>query len=43
MKQISNADRVIYTEEHIKDIYDSALHPLDGDRWWMNADDPWQV
>lgn len=24
------------------DIYDSAEKPLDGNRWWQKADDPWQ-
>ena len=23
-------------------ISDAALHPLDGERWWLRAEDPWQ-
>ena len=25
-----------------RQVRDSALRPLDGDRWWMEADSPWQ-
>ncbi|KAJ7041142.1 DNA/RNA polymerase [Mycena alexandri] len=35
-------ERVAFTEEHMEDIYDSVLHPLDGRGWWQTADDPWQ-
>ena len=31
-----------FVEEHLADIRDSAEHPLDGQRWWTKADDPWQ-
>jgi DNA-directed RNA polymerase len=26
----------------MKDIYDSVDNPLNGARWWLNAEDPWQ-
>ncbi|KAF7290519.1 DNA-directed RNA polymerase [Mycena indigotica] len=35
-------DRVKFTEDHLDDIYDSALNPLTGRAWWQKADDPWQ-
>lgn len=36
-------DRARFTEEHVRDIYDSAEHPLDGQQWWLKSDDPWQT
>ncbi|ODQ68567.1 mitochondrial RNA polymerase [Nadsonia fulvescens var. elongata DSM 6958] len=36
-------DREKFADNHIKDIYDSAEKPLDGQKWWMTADDPWQA
>ncbi|KAG8908928.1 DNA-directed RNA polymerase [Tulasnella sp. 403] len=35
-------DREKFTEEHLDDVYDSAENPLNGRRWWLKADDPWQ-
>ncbi|EJU00189.1 DNA/RNA polymerase [Dacryopinax primogenitus] len=35
-------ERVTWTMEHLDEIYDSAKKPLDGQRWWLKADDPWQ-
>ena len=28
--------------DHLQEIYDSAERPLEGKRWWTQADDPWQ-
>lgn len=39
----SMAERVAFTEEHIDDIYDSVRNPLDGRKWWLNAEDAWQT
>ena len=25
------------------DVFDSADHPLDGRRWWMKSESPWQT
>ncbi|CAI4061921.1 hypothetical protein SUVZ_06G0150 [Saccharomyces uvarum] len=36
-------DRIAFTESHLKDIKDSAEHPLTGERWWTTADKPWQA
>ena len=35
-------ERRDFTTSHLPDIYDSAMKPLDGDRWWLKAEDPWQ-
>ncbi|KIJ34927.1 hypothetical protein M422DRAFT_80735, partial [Sphaerobolus stellatus SS14] len=38
----SLSERVEFTMQHLDEIYDSAETPLEGRRWWMEADDPWQ-
>ena len=35
-------DRVRFTENHLAQIYDSVNNPLDGNRWWLKAEDCWQ-
>jgi DNA-directed RNA polymerase len=35
-------ERVQYTMAHAADIVDSVTNPLDGKRWWLKAEDPWQ-
>lgn len=35
-------ERVQYTMDHLDDIYDSAMNPLDGRGWWLKSDDAWQ-
>ncbi|KAF8637123.1 hypothetical protein AX17_003027 [Amanita inopinata Kibby_2008] len=35
-------ERVQFVEEHLDDVHDSAIKPLDGRRWWTQADEPWQ-
>ena len=39
----SFSERANWTEEHMMQVYDSAQKPLEGDRWWSNAENPWQV
>lgn len=34
--------RITFTENHLDDIFDSADNPLEGKRWWLNAEDPFQ-
>lgn len=34
--------RVSFTENHMDDIFDSADRPLEGKRWWLGAEDPFQ-
>lgn len=36
-------ERVEFTMDHLDDIYDSARNPLGGRRWWLQAEDAWQV
>ncbi|XP_075474068.1 DNA-directed RNA polymerase 2B, chloroplastic/mitochondrial-like isoform X1 [Primulina tabacum] len=40
--KLSHEGRVSFTENHLDDIFDSADRPLDGRRWWLNAEDPFQ-
>lgn len=35
-------EREEFATEHMADIYDSATNPLNGKKWWLKADDPWQ-
>ncbi|KAF2607190.1 hypothetical protein F2Q68_00046123 [Brassica cretica] len=35
-------DRVAFAESHLEDIFDSSDRPLEGKRWWLNAEDPFQ-
>ncbi|KAI9787243.1 MAG: DNA-directed RNA polymerase [Geoglossum umbratile] len=35
-------EREEFCTEHLVDIYDSAINPLNGKRWWLKAEDPWQ-
>ncbi len=35
-------ERLQFTENHLTEIYDSVNRPLDGNRWWLKAEDPWQ-
>ena len=36
-------ERIAYFDEVLDDILDSANHPFDGKRWWINTEDPWQT
>lgn len=35
-------ERSDFTTNHLSDIYDSASRPLQGSKWWLKAEDPWQ-
>ncbi|KIV99594.1 uncharacterized protein PV09_08770 [Verruconis gallopava] len=35
-------ERVQFAEQHMDDIMDSATNALNGRRWWLEAEDPWQ-
>ncbi|KAK4494742.1 hypothetical protein PRZ48_014098 [Zasmidium cellare] len=39
----SMEERIEYTMSHLNDIYDSVRNPLDGRRWWLEAEDAWQT
>ena len=38
----SFAEREQFAKDHEADIRDSVENPLNGNRWWLKADDPWQ-
>ena len=38
----SFTERQTFTTDHLPDIYDSAINPLKGNKWWLGAEDPWQ-
>ena len=40
--KFSFEERLLFTENHLAEIYDSVNKPLDGNRWWLKAEDPWQ-
>ncbi|KAK7273262.1 hypothetical protein RIF29_14311 [Crotalaria pallida] len=40
--KLSHEGRITFTENHLDDIFDSADKPLEGRRWWLNAEDPLQ-
>ena len=40
--KLSYDGRVAFTENHLDDILDSADRPLEGRRWWLEAEDPLQ-
>lgn len=40
--KLSHEGRVAFTENHLDDVFDSADRPLEGKRWWLNAEDPFQ-
>ncbi|KAK1671413.1 DNA-dependent RNA polymerase [Colletotrichum godetiae] len=35
-------DRAAFTMDNLANIMDSANNPLNGNRWWLKAEDPWQ-
>lgn len=40
--KLSYDGRQAFTENHLEDIFDSADRPLEGRRWWLGAEDPFQ-
>ncbi|OVA15329.1 DNA-directed RNA polymerase [Macleaya cordata] len=40
--KLSYEGRIAFTENHLDDIFDSADRPLEGKRWWLDAEDPFQ-
>ncbi|GAB2219192.1 hypothetical protein Droror1_Dr00006823 [Drosera rotundifolia] len=34
--------RVEFVDSHLEEIFDSATNPIDGNRWWLTAEDPFQ-
>lgn len=42
-KRDSVRERLLYVEEIMDDILDSADNPHDGRMWWTKSDEPWQT
>ncbi|XP_022993982.1 DNA-directed RNA polymerase 2, chloroplastic/mitochondrial-like [Cucurbita maxima] len=40
--KLSHDGRITFIDDHVEDIFDSADRPLEGRRWWLNAEDPFQ-
>ena len=40
--KLSHEGRITFVENHLDDIFDSADRSLEGRRWWLNAEDPFQ-
>ena len=43
MKRKSVAERLTYVESILELIVDSANNPFDGQRWWLESEDPFQT
>jgi DNA-directed RNA polymerase len=41
--KVSFPDRAAWVEERMEKVYDSAQKPLEGERWWSEAENPAQV
>ena len=42
MDKLTFDERVLFADNNRESIFDSADRPLDGNRWWLKAEDPWQ-
>ncbi|KAK7281553.1 hypothetical protein RIF29_09650 [Crotalaria pallida] len=42
IEKLSYDGRLGFVENHIHDIFDSADNPINGNRWWLMAEDPFQ-
>ncbi|XP_053957497.1 DNA-directed RNA polymerase, mitochondrial isoform X1 [Anastrepha ludens] len=42
-KRDSVRERLLYAEDILNEILDSADNPLDGNMWWTQSDEPWQT
>ncbi|XVF20882.1 hypothetical protein REPUB_Repub12eG0041700 [Reevesia pubescens] len=40
--KLSHEGQLAFTENHLDDIFDSADRSLEGKRWWLKAEDPFQ-
>ncbi|CAN6244123.1 unnamed protein product [Urochloa humidicola] len=40
--KLSYDGRIAFAENHLEEIFDSADRPLEGKRWWLGAEDPFQ-
>ncbi|XP_061347447.1 DNA-directed RNA polymerase 3B, chloroplastic isoform X2 [Gastrolobium bilobum] len=42
IEKLSYDCRLAFVENHLHDIFDSADNPINGNRWWLMAEDPFQ-
>ena len=42
-KRDSVRERLLYAEDVLSEIIDSAENPLTGRQWWTKSDEPWQT
>ncbi|RCV22117.1 hypothetical protein SETIT_4G194800v2 [Setaria italica] len=42
VEKLSHEGKLAFVENQLLDIFDSAANPVDGNRWWTNAEDPFQ-
>ncbi|XP_062178704.1 DNA-directed RNA polymerase 3B, chloroplastic-like [Phragmites australis] len=42
IEKFSHEGKLAFVENQLPDIFDSAANPVDGNCWWMNAEDPFQ-
>ncbi|KAI3930292.1 hypothetical protein MKW92_051991 [Papaver armeniacum] len=40
--KLSYEGRIAFTESNLDNIFDSADRPLEGNKWWLKAEDPFQ-
>ncbi|CAI9098735.1 OLC1v1035430C1 [Oldenlandia corymbosa var. corymbosa] len=42
VKKLSHDQRLAFVENHLNEVLDSADNPLNGNQWWLKAEDPFQ-
>jgi DNA-directed RNA polymerase, mitochondrial len=42
IEKLSHEGKLAFVDNQLPDIFDSAANPVDGNCWWMNAEDPFQ-
>ncbi|KAH9806287.1 DNA-directed RNA polymerase 3 [Citrus sinensis] len=42
VEKLSHDGRLAFVENHLYEIFDSAENPINGSRWWLTAEDPFQ-
>ena len=41
--KIPHSERIQWTDDHMEQVREAAAAPLDGTRWWADADEPFQA
>ncbi|XP_022158152.1 DNA-directed RNA polymerase 3, chloroplastic isoform X2 [Momordica charantia] len=42
VEKLSYDRRLAFVDDHLDSIFDSASNPVNGNRWWLTAEDPFQ-